>query len=408
MTYSVACSSESASSCPRGAVTPADARPAPAVDTNAETAQFGEADTQERLALHVCADTKKRTCRTFHVGDPKASPRPAEWKDKVCLLCDLELASARDCWKHQQPAAPSSFLTWLPPKQAFVHQWQTVRCGIDVSAIVNLPMARTDTPQLEAEVQQALQSEYTRIAAGAVAWADAEHVSLPASQLPDDAVCECTMYMPVGPPEGGSAPKSTTATVNTTLELSGSLSAVAVVPPASTRGAGERALKADIVRSLQARCLSTCRGWDEDRSEDIAAGPVQRQIARLPLRVSAPLIGPILLSDYVDSDTGPEGLGEAVERFQEIFGVWTMETCASVFRALAYSHANPPDLLQELQWTKLLCSKTKSLKRVRPTMTVFGWQGLLLRRPLQQNVWLDQVRQSKRQSRLATATPPCW
>eukprot|EP00729_Bicosta_minor_P000295 gene295-34888_t len=34
----------------------------------------------DRLALHICASTKKITCRSYNVSDHKASPKPCDWK----------------------------------------------------------------------------------------------------------------------------------------------------------------------------------------------------------------------------------------------------------------------------------------------------------------------------------------
>ena len=116
------------------------------------------------------------------------------------------------------------------------------------------------------------------------------------------------------------------------MQIAGQMTALAVVPPKSTVEHGERALKADVVRSLQARCLSVCRGWDEDRADDAAGDavpgaaavkkPVERVVTRLPLRVTAPLFGPILLSDYIAEGDNEEypGFVDSIERFSEVFG----------------------------------------------------------------------------------------
>ncbi|MBN3321588.1 ODR4 protein, partial [Atractosteus spatula] len=37
-------------------------------------------DVSERVTLHICSKTRKVTCRTFDVQDPKSSAKPADWK----------------------------------------------------------------------------------------------------------------------------------------------------------------------------------------------------------------------------------------------------------------------------------------------------------------------------------------
>uniref|UniRef100_A0A8C6QW56 Protein odr-4 homolog n=1 Tax=Nannospalax galili TaxID=1026970 RepID=A0A8C6QW56_NANGA len=41
---------------------------------------FTEEEVSERVILHVCSSTKKVSCRTYDVRDPKSSARPADWK----------------------------------------------------------------------------------------------------------------------------------------------------------------------------------------------------------------------------------------------------------------------------------------------------------------------------------------
>uniref|UniRef100_A0A8D2B2F5 Protein odr-4 homolog n=1 Tax=Sciurus vulgaris TaxID=55149 RepID=A0A8D2B2F5_SCIVU len=41
---------------------------------------FKEDEVSERVILHICSSTKKISCRTYDVHDPKSSARPADWK----------------------------------------------------------------------------------------------------------------------------------------------------------------------------------------------------------------------------------------------------------------------------------------------------------------------------------------
>nr|XP_015210553.1 PREDICTED: protein odr-4 homolog [Lepisosteus oculatus]XP_015210554.1 PREDICTED: protein odr-4 homolog [Lepisosteus oculatus] len=42
--------------------------------------KLSEDDVSERVTLHICSKTRKVTCRTFDVQDPKSSAKPADWK----------------------------------------------------------------------------------------------------------------------------------------------------------------------------------------------------------------------------------------------------------------------------------------------------------------------------------------
>ncbi|KAM5238147.1 protein odr-4 homolog isoform 2-T2 [Ctenodactylus gundi] len=41
---------------------------------------FTEEETSDRVILHICSSTKKISCRTYDIHDPKSSARPADWK----------------------------------------------------------------------------------------------------------------------------------------------------------------------------------------------------------------------------------------------------------------------------------------------------------------------------------------
>ncbi|XP_067109457.1 protein odr-4 homolog isoform X1 [Osmerus mordax] len=48
---------------------------------------LSEDDVTDRVTLHICSTTRKMVCRTFDVGDPKSSAKPADWKPQagVCV-----------------------------------------------------------------------------------------------------------------------------------------------------------------------------------------------------------------------------------------------------------------------------------------------------------------------------------
>ncbi|XP_054443616.1 protein odr-4 homolog [Pteronotus mesoamericanus] len=41
---------------------------------------FTEEEVSDRVALHLCSSTKKISCRTYDIHDPKSSAKPADWK----------------------------------------------------------------------------------------------------------------------------------------------------------------------------------------------------------------------------------------------------------------------------------------------------------------------------------------
>jgi hypothetical protein len=216
---------------------------------------------------------------------------------------------------------------FVAPPQSFVSKWQTLTCGVDVSATVDLTAPRKGEPlQLETAIQASLQPECARIADAAVIFGEGVQLSRPSAELPETPIVKATLFVPVGL---GLATRGVDPIVSVVanVQLAGELTGLAVVPPKSTVAEGARALKADLVRSLQARCLSVCRGWDEDTADeggDVngSAAVIQKAVARLPLRVAAPLVGPILLSDYITEGDVEENsdFAETIERFQEVFG----------------------------------------------------------------------------------------
>ena len=71
------------------------------VDQFKEGAAAGGAYQKERLALHICASTKKITCRSYIVTDHKAAAKPCDWK-----------------------------------LQKFVTKWQRLGCSAEVDAVI--------------------------------------------------------------------------------------------------------------------------------------------------------------------------------------------------------------------------------------------------------------------------------
>jgi hypothetical protein len=219
-----------------------------------------------------------------------------------------------------------------------VSKWQTLQCCVDVSAA--FPVFSTDDRSgakratLEAAVVAALGPQLDRFAAARIGFESARGL-LPAQEaaLPDADSVDAIVFMSPRAAVGQSGASGVSvAAPAATIEVAGEVTGLAVLPPKSTTGQGERALKADLVRSLQARCISVCRGWDEDAGGsadggDAAQGSGGTFVARktlswLPVRATIPLIGPVLLSDYVAQDEDCVTFAETVDRMQEVFGAF--------------------------------------------------------------------------------------
>ena len=91
---------------------------------------------------------------------------------------------------------------------------------------------------------------------------------------------------------------------------------MAYVPPKSTTGDATTALREDIVRSLVARVVLLCDlFYDEEAAQ---SGPESIPLSGLPVRLAAPWLADVLVSDYVTADDDLESYTDTVQRFSDI------------------------------------------------------------------------------------------
>ncbi|XP_056379612.1 protein odr-4 homolog [Hyla sarda] len=78
----------------------------------------GENDPTDRAAVHVCSLTKKNTCRTFDISDPKSTAKPADWKYQNTPSSWLTI----DCNVHVDLIIPLSSSATYQEKQKYTRQ----------------------------------------------------------------------------------------------------------------------------------------------------------------------------------------------------------------------------------------------------------------------------------------------
>ncbi|KAM4022319.1 protein odr-4 homolog isoform 2-T2 [Anomaloglossus baeobatrachus] len=79
---------------------------------------LSENDVTDRVTVHVCAASKKSTCRTFDVSDPKSTAKPADWKCQNTPSSWLTI----DCNVHVDLTIPLSSSATCQEKQRCTRQ----------------------------------------------------------------------------------------------------------------------------------------------------------------------------------------------------------------------------------------------------------------------------------------------
>ncbi|KAM4720820.1 protein odr-4 homolog isoform 2-T2 [Rhinophrynus dorsalis] len=86
--------------------------------------RYDDNDVSERVAIHICSGTRKITCRTFDVNDPKSTAKPADWKYQSTVLswltieCNMRvdvtipLTSSSSSYQEQQKSTRVGLLKW--------------------------------------------------------------------------------------------------------------------------------------------------------------------------------------------------------------------------------------------------------------------------------------------------------
>ncbi|XP_075689572.1 protein odr-4 homolog isoform X2 [Rhinoderma darwinii] len=79
---------------------------------------LNEDDVTDRVAVHICSATKKNTCRTFDITDPKSTAKPADWKYQNTPSSWLTI----DCNVHVDLTIPLSACATYQEKQKCTRQ----------------------------------------------------------------------------------------------------------------------------------------------------------------------------------------------------------------------------------------------------------------------------------------------
>ncbi|KAM4641601.1 protein odr-4 homolog [Discoglossus pictus] len=249
---------------------------------------FDDDDVTDRVALHICSATKKVTCRTFDVKDPKSSAKPADWKYQSSAL-----------------------------------SWHTVQCNISVDVTVPLPSSsasyqerqkctRTELAKWAKEIEEAAvllnkrvrdidgdlldeQKKSSRSAAPSSSQIISANVLTPSSRNPE--------------------PRSTAQVqvCKSSLSLKGTVTCRGYIHTnkAKVRDAVQ-ALKRDILNTVSDRCEILF----EDLTLDGPQADSDKETCPLPQRVFVPVTGStISLCDYIFGDEMTEDLHQ---RFLEM------------------------------------------------------------------------------------------
>jgi len=250
----------------------------------AEVDTDGVPGKKERIALHICSKSRKTTCRSYEVNDHKSSARPCDWK-----------------------------------VQRYITKWQKLSCAVSVNVDTAVPKGSPADGDFKASALRALQPTLDHLRSAQVTLS-AGQIDDPASDLPAAPDLQFDTFLPPPPSGAGAGAGAGDATRATPTEgiirVAGNLAAMAYVPPKSTTGDATTALREDIVRSLVARVVLLCDlFYDEEAAQ---SGPESIPLSGLPVRLAAPWLADVLVSDYVTADDDLESYTDTVQRFSDI------------------------------------------------------------------------------------------
>eukprot|EP00040_Diaphanoeca_grandis_P026121 m.145816 g.145816 ORF g.145816 m.145816 type:complete len:447 (+) comp30455_c0_seq3:252-1592(+) len=229
----------------------------------------GETKSMERVAVHLCSKTKKLTCRSYDIADKQASARPGTWK-----------------------------------YTSFVDKWQKISCDFDANIEVSL--ATKTTSAVEAVIE-ALEPTLQRISSS--------QLVLP-NKTSDNEI-KGTLFCKR---QATTAPSDKPKEVCASLNIVGTIKAIAFLPPKSTLLDSKLAVQIDIERSLLTRCGVLCENLDEDESTDEGFHIKTQQLA-LPARVSVPFVNQIHISHYCADVDEQNDLSECAVLLKNFFDV---------------------------------------------------------------------------------------
>lgn len=248
----------------------------------------------DRILLQVCSETKKFTCRTVDVSDPKNDLRPAEWKVQSSSEAWLKLQSRVSVNIHINiPQKSQDQMFFKRIQGAILPYCQRIQDGI----VMIDDKIRSGQELLEptsSEGRKGKGKDKTQATRKPINVKFLTQLESSISTAP--VIQDCTSRMTV----------------------KGCINCRAFVHSRSTVEEAIRAIKADFIRSLISRC--------ELLSEDIDVVEEETSVKELydtPIRVFGSLpTSPIQFCDYVFQD---EKIDEVIQRIKELLDVRVTE-----------------------------------------------------------------------------------
>lgn len=240
------------------------------------------------IVLQISTRTKKLTCKTFNVADPKSTAKPADWKFQnfvnswSCVSCGLQVnlkmtfsKGFRDCSHYSKFVLKGTDNLLNAVRESMV--------------LINGQLRDENEP---------IESLLGKKKSGKKAGGSSQPVDIKAELLMTKAV--------QGPPQ------ALETSISGDVKIIGWIQARGYLCPRSTFGDAEKVIKEDIERSLRVRFdllgeeLRQSSG-DEEVKELETEPP---SIIATPQRVLAKLPGtPICVSDYIFQDEQPQDVG---------------------------------------------------------------------------------------------------
>ncbi|XP_060607747.1 protein odr-4 homolog [Ruditapes philippinarum] len=243
----------------------------------------------DRVLLQICSTTKKYTCRTIDVSDPKSTFRPADWKF-----------------------------------QPFSEVWNCLETSMGVNIPVDIP-EKSQSTTLAKQIQNGLQPFCQRLQTSLVQIDDKLRKK---TELLDQSAEKkgkhkdkstrsqtryiCNILVKHSNPCPPAAP--VIETTSTRLLMRGTIHGRAYVTSKATVNEAEQALQIDVIRSVLSRCELLC-----DDIQMIEEDAEAHEVYTTPRRVFFNLPGSqIQLCDYMFTDEKPV---EVKGRVQELLDI---------------------------------------------------------------------------------------
>ncbi|XP_069121505.1 protein odr-4 homolog [Argopecten irradians] len=241
----------------------------------------------DRILLQICSSTRKYTCRSIDVGDPKSSFRPADWKNHsggdhwLCLRSDIAIDLRIPVPVRSQNQ------TFLKQLQSGITPYCKRLCG--GIALFNGKL-REPTESLD-------QSESKGRGKG-------RDKGQPTQQIQEIEFCI--------KPEADNESEARVVENVAKMAVCGCIHSRAYVYGKAEVRDGIKALQADVVRSLMARCELLY----EDVIDVVEEESVMKELYNTPVRVFGKLPGTQL--DFCDYMFPDEKMEEVTDRIEEL------------------------------------------------------------------------------------------